>query len=617
MKHRLFWRAGAVSLFACIGGFAAAAERSGEEIIVTAARIEQPRSEVIGANTVITRQDIERRLVQSTQDLLRGQTGIDLINSGGLGKLTNLFVRGTDAEQVLVLVDGVRVGSATSGTTPLEYLPVDRIERIEIVRGPRSSLYGADAIGGVIQIFTRQPQGASFSVGAGSHSTYNTNASFGASSERAWFGLSGGRLQSEGYNSCLGAPFPPGGGCFTHEPDRDGYDNTSGTARAGYRWGERADIEASAMYARGTSEYDGTFANETDYTQRVLTTRATLRPTDGWKLTLVVGNSRDDQDNFYADPSGEMRRMKTGYFDTEKRHASLQSDVLLSQAQQLTFGIDYVDDRVDSSTPYDERSRDNLGVFAMYQTQFGAHQAMVSARSDDNEQFGSYSTGSIGWKWAMTPHLSLTAAWANAFGAPTFNDLYFPGFSNPKLDPETSHSYELGIAGVTTALQWSVTAFENRIDHLIVFDSSISASNNLAEARIRGIEADVSLALGEWSLSLGYAALDPRNRSPGLDRDNILPRRARHSGHVEIGRSFTAFDARLRLTGAGARYDDVANSARLGSYAVLDLVVDYALGEQWSLQGKIGNLLDRDYRTVRYFEQDDRTFFFNVRYRPR
>lgn len=615
MKH-LPWRATAAGLLATIGGTAVAADRNTEEVVVTAARVPQTTGEVISATSVITRGDIERRAVQSTQDLLRGETGLDIVNTGGLGKLSNVFLRGADAEQVLVLVDGVRMGSATAGTTPLEFLPVDQIERIEIVRGPRSSLYGADAIGGVIQIFTRRAQGLTFGAGAGSHGTYDASASFGAASEQAWFSVSGNRVQSEGYNSCRGLPFPPGGGCFTYEPDRDGYDNTSGAARAGYRWGGRGEIEASALYATGNTEFDGTFTNQTDFTARVLTMRGSIRPVERWQLSFVVGDSRDEQNSLYDDPRTSGAALGVGRFDTEKRHVSLQSDITLSDSQLLTLGADYVDDRVDSSTAYEETSRDNLGFFAQYQTQFGAHQALISARSDENEQFGAYSTGSVGWKWAVAPNLSLTAAWGNAFGAPTFNDLYFPGFSNPGLDPERSRSYELGLAGSTAALRWSLAAFENRIDDLIVFDSTLFVPNNLDEARIRGIEADASLALGDWRLSLGYAGLDPRNRSRGPNYDNILPRRARHSGHIEIGRAFGQFDARVRATGAGSRYDNVANSARLGSYVIVDLVVDYALNAQWSVQGKLGNVLDRDYQTVRFYNQDDRTFFINLRYQP-
>ena len=610
--------AAAVGLLACVpvGNAAQRPDVGAEEVIVTATRVEQPLDQVIGATTVITRPDIERRLVQSTQDLLRGSTGIDVVNSGGLGKLSNAFVRGADAEQVLVLVDGVRVGSATSGTTPFEFLPVDQIERIEIVRGPRSSLYGADAIGGVIQIFTRRGNGPAFNVGAGSHETYDTSASFGLSSEHSWFSVAANRVQTEGFNACNGVPFPPGGGCFTYEPDNDGYDNTSGSMRAGYRWGERAEVEATALYASGNTEFDGSFSNQTDFIERVATLRGRFAPTEHWALSLTAGDSRDDQESLYDDPAGGSGPVNVGHFDTEKRHASLQSDLQLGGSQQLTLGVDYVDDRIDSDTPYTETSRNNVGVFGQYQVQFGAHQALLAARHDDNQQFGGYDTGSLGWKWSIAPDLALTAAWGTAFGAPTFNDLYYPGFSNPDLDPESSHSVEVGLQGTASAVRWSVLAFENRIRDLIVFDAATFRPENLDQARIRGVEAEAKAALGAWTFSLGYAGLDPRNQTSGPNHDNILPRRARHSGHLEVGRGFGALDARVRLTAASSRYDDVANTTQLGGYAVVDVVADYAVNAHWSVQGKVGNLFDRDYQTVRYYNQDDRTYFLNVRYQP-
>lgn len=594
----------------------AADDHSADEVVVTAARFEQPLSRVIGATSVITREDIQRRQVQSVQDLLRGETGLSVVNNGGLGKLSNVFVRGADAEQVLVLIDGVRAGSATSGTTAFEYLPVDQIERIEIVRGPRSSIYGADAIGGVIQIFTRRAQGVSFSAGAGSNDAYNTSASFGASSQRAWVSVSGNHLQSGGFNSCDGAPFPPGGGCFTYEPDRDGFDNTSGVVRAGYGWGSFADIEGSALYATGLNEYDGSFANETEFETEVLTLRGRVRPTQAWDVKLALGQTSDIQDNLYDDPLDAAGAATVDQFDTVKRSASLQSDWSVADAQILSVGVDYLDDRVESTTAYEALSRNNIGVFGQYQLQFGVHQALVSARYDDNEQFGRHATGGFGWKWALNDRLSLTAAWSTAFGAPTFNDLYYPGFSNPDLEPEESRNYEVGILGRTTRLRWSLAAFENQVEQQIVYDASIFAPNNLNEARIRGVETEANAALGEWSFALSYTWLDPRNRSAGADYGAYLPRRARQSGHVEVGRTFGPVDARIRLTAEGARFDNVANTIRLSGYTVVDLAFDYAMNTQWTLQGKLANALDRNYQTVRLYNQDDRAFFVTLRYQP-
>lgn len=594
--------------------FSAFAGADSDELVVTATRVAQPISDVIGAVSVITRRDIERRGAQSVQDLLRGETGLTVTNAGGLGKLSYVFMRGADAEQILVLVDGVRVGSVTSGTTPFEYLPVDQIERIEIIRGPRSSLYGSDAIGGVIQIFTRKSNAPSFSVGAGSHETYTASASFGLANDTTWLTASGNRIASEGYNSCAGAPFPPGGGCFTDEPDRDGYENTSGTLRIGHRW-RAGEVEATALYATGTNEYDGTFANETDFVERVATLRARFDVSERWSLSLHAGESADHQDNFLNDPVGGKTRVSI--FDTTRRHASLQSDVLFAGLHTVSVGVDYLDDRIVSDTAFEATSRDNVGLFAQYQGAFGAHRLLASARHDDNEQYGRYETGSLGWKWLLDERWAVSASWGKAFGAPTFNDLYFPGFSNPDLRPESSHSYEIGLTWRALPVAIALTAFQRNIDDLIVYDAAIAAPNNLNRARIRGLEGDVDATLGAWHLSFGVTALDPRNRTPGADFDNYLPRRPRTSGHFEIGRSFGRFDGRVRVNAEGARYDDVGNTVRLGSFAVVDLVLDYELTPSWTLQGRIANALDRDYHTVHLYNQDARNVFVALRYQPR
>jgi vitamin B12 transporter len=617
MKAFQLGAASAVAFISIVSSNAAQPE-SPEEVVSTATRIEQPISDVIGSVTVITRQDIENRAVQSLQDLLRGEVGISVANNGGMGKLSSVFVRGTDAEQVLVLVDGVRLGSATSGTSSFEFLPVDQIERIEIIRGPRSSIYGSDAIGGVIQIFTRKGAGSSVTAGGGSNSTYKTGGSLGLGADRSWFNVSANRVQTEGYNSCEGAPLNPdftgGGGCFTHEPDRDGYHNNSASLRTGYRW-DTASIEANALYTTGTTEFDGDFTNETDFTDQVIGVRGRIQPTDFWSLSLLVGDARDNQDNFLAEPQITGARIDTGYFNTDKRNASLQSDLSLG-VNQFTVGVDYLDDRVDSDTPYDQTSRDNVGTFAVYQTELGAHRFLASARYDDNEQFGGHSTGSLGWKWNFTRAFAVHAAWGTAFGAPTFNDLYYPGFSNPKLDPERSRNLELGISGEHAIATWSLVAFDTHTSDLIVYDSQLRAPNNVNNARVRGLEAQTNVRVGAWNFDLGVSQIDPRNRTSGFAEDNYLPRRARTSGHVEVARDFGIMTARARLTAEGSRYDDAANTNKLGGYGIVDLVLDYAPNAQWKVQGKIGNAFDHAYQTVRLYNQEGRTYFVTLIYSP-
>ncbi len=588
-----------------------------DQVVVTASRLHEPIDDVIGSVSVITREDIERRQVQSVQDLLRGETGISVANNGGFGKISSMFVRGAEADQVLVLVNGIRVGSATAGTTRIEYLPVDQIERIEIVRGPRSSLYGADAIGGVIQIFTRETQGPTVSVGAGSHDTQTASGSFGLKGESTWLSVSGNYLESEGFNSCRPSPRLGGfytGGCFTDEPDKDGFRNASGSLRAGVRWGEKADIEASALYASGTTEYDGSFGNETDFVEAVYALKGHVAAAENWDLTLLVGNSRDEADDFSDG-------VYVSTFDTQRRNASLQSDWSLSDSHTVSVGVDYIDDRVDSTTDYERVTRDNTGIFGQYIGRFGAHEVLASARTDDNEQFGSHATGSLGWKWFIADAFAVHAGWGSAFLAPSFNDLYYPFDSgNPDLLPEESDSVEIGASGTLAKVRWTAAAFQTQIDDMIVYTYNpvlqSGRPENINEAKIRGLELEAQTQFKSWSFGVGYTALDPRNRGAGANYDNILPRRARQSGRIDVGYAIGDFNFGTRVNLVGSRYDDIANSRKLDRYSLIDLTGEWQFGSDWSLQAKVANALDEEYETASYYYQDGRAYFMTLQFRP-
>lgn len=583
------------------------------EVVVTAARVEQPLAEVIGSVTVLTREDIQRRQVQSLQDLLVGEKSISIANNGGLGKLSSMFIRGTEADQVLVLVNGVRMGSATAGTTRIEFLPVDQIERVEIVRGPRSSLYGADAIGGVVQIFTRNSDGLSTSVGGGSHDTYNASAGFGHHGENGWISVNGNYIESEGFNSCRPSPQMGGfytGGCFTDEPDDDGYSNTSGSVRGGYRWGDAAEIEASALYASGETEYDGGWTNETEFAESAYSVKAKVAAASTWDLTVQMGLSQDRSDDFY---NGAYRST----IDTERFNAGLQSDWTVAEGQVLTLGADFLNDQVDGTTLYDETSRNNAGLFGQYLGRIGDHELLASVRSDDNEQFGQHTTGGAGWKWFADDFIAFSVSWGTAFLAPSFNDLYYPGFSNPDLKPEESDSLELGVSGTVANTSWSFAAFETDVDNLIVFDFVTSRPQNVSEARIRGVEADIRTQVNDWTFGANYTHLDPRNRDSGFNHDNILPRRARDAGRVDISYGNERLGLGTVVNIVGARYDNLSNTVKLGDYTTVDFTAELRFGAGWFLQGKLANAFDEDYETAAYYYQDGRSYFLTLGYQPK
>ena len=582
-----------------------------DAIVVTATRTAQTVDDTLAAVTVITRQDIERQQAQSIQDLLRGVPGIGITNNGGAGKATSVFLRGTESDHVLVLIDGVKVGSATLGTTAFQDIPVALIERIEIVRGPRSSLYGSEAIGGVIQIFTRKGGGAFtpfLSLGGGRYNSYQGSAGVTGGGERGWFSLSASGIDTEGFDACRGEAAGVGG-CFTDEPDKDGYRNVSGALRAGYRFENGAELDARLLHTSADTEFDGGFVNESESVQQVLGGTLNLPLADIWHLTLAAGRSRDESDNF---KDGVFRSR----FETRRDTFSIQNDIAIAASQLLTLGADYQDDRVDGTTAYAVSSRDNTGLFAQYQGAFGAQDVQLSLRRDDNEQFDIHGTGGAAWGYALGKGLRLTAAYGTAFQAPTFNELYFPGFGNPNLRPEESRSLEFGLNGRPGWGRWSLNAFETRVGDLIAFDASLFAPNNIDQARIRGLEAVLGTRLDGWELNANLTLLDPENRSGGANDGNVLPRRARQSLRLDADRRFGSYGFGATLLAVGKRYDDLANTRELGGYATVDLRAEYALARDWRLQARVENLFDKDYETAAFFNQPGRSLFVTLRYQP-
>jgi vitamin B12 transporter len=586
----------------------------GEPIVDTATRTARTIDDTLASVTVITREEIERRQVASVPEVLRGVAGLGIASNGGLGKTTSVFLRGTNSDHVLVLIDGIRIGSATLGTAAFQDIPIDQIERIEIVRGPRSSLYGSEAIGGVIQIFTRKGGGAlkpSFSVGGGSHATYKVSGGVSGGGAKGWYNLSASRLATSGFNACDGLPFPPGGGCSTFEPDEDGYTNTSGAVRAGYRFDNGLEFEGHLLHAEGDNEFDGTFVNQSDFVQQVVGGKLRFSPTSNWDVTLLGGRSLDESENFLHGESMSV-------FDTERDNVSFQNDISLATNHILTLGFDYYNDKVDSTTAFTVTSRGDKAGFAQYQGAFSGHDILLGIRHDDNEQFGERTTGNVAWGYAFGKALRLTASWGTAFKAPTFNQLFFPGFGDPNLRPEESETVEAGVSGKLIAVTWSLNSYYTSIDDLIGFADDPSAlfgirAANIDEARIHGLEALASATLWGWDVAANLSWLDPENRGDGPNKGNLLPRRAQTMFRFDLDRHFGPLQIGATVYGEGRRFDDIENTERLAGYVTVDLRAGIELHKHWILEGRVSNLLDKDYETAHLFNQDDRNFFLTLR----
>lgn len=583
-----------------------------DPVIVTATRSAESLSETLAPVTVITRADIERLQPRDFQDLLVGLPGVSLANSGGSGKVTSLFLRGTNADHVTVLIDGIKIGSATLGTPAFEQIPVDQIDRVEIVRGPRSSLYGSEAIGGVIQIFTRRGKAGagiipSFAIGGGTQGSGKFEA-----------GLRGGVGRGGWYSAGLSAQTTDGINArpTRSEPDRDGFRSAAGSLSGGWSFANGAEISANWLRAQSQNEYDGSYTNKADNTQQVFGARASFAPLASWRVTLAAGESQDLSDNFH-DPEIPANRSS---FDTYRDSYSWQNDLRLAAGQLLSGGLDYQHDRVSGSVDYAESSRDDTGVFAQYQGQFGGHEVQASGRHDDNEQFGEHDTGAAAYGYRFANGLRAGASYGTAFKAPTFNQLYYPSFGNPNLQPEESRSAELNVGGSHRAFDgqwnWALNAYHTEIENLIVFAPPTYAPANIGKARILGVEAQLGGHWQAWRAQTYLNWLDPENRSDDANRGKVLPRRAQRSVRLDLDYDFARATLGATVYGSGRRYEDPANSLPLGGYTTLDLRADWQFLPQWQLQLKAANLLDKQYETAATYAQPGSSYFLTLRYTP-
>lgn len=590
-----------------------------DPVVVTATRTAESAARSLAAVTVIDRAEIERRQARSVPDLLREVAGISIARAGGAGHQTSVFVRGTNSDHILVLIDGVKVGSATTGRASLADLPVEAIERIEIVRGPRSSLYGSEAIGGVIQIFTRRSEGpwrGRLLLGGGSFETTQVATGLGGESGplRADLGLSLER--TAGIDACRGRS-TPFAGCGVEEDDRDPYRNLGLNLNADFKPHESAALAFNLLHNEGRLAFDGSaFSGNRSRAERTVAgAKAILKPLEPWTLTLHTGYTLDEERIFYREGEDEHFLDR---FTTERLSAGLQSDWRLTPEQLVTFGMDYREDQVSGTIDYRRDVRDNLGVFGEYQLERGPWMLNLSLRQDEDGELGGHGTGhaALGYRWADGPRVYL--AYGTAFKAPSFNDLYYPDYGNPDLRPERARNWELGLQGDLPAAWalaggWEISLYQTQIDDLIAYDAAIDRAANVREARIQGLETSAHASFGDWLAKATLTLLEPENRSPGL-RGNLLPRRPEQSISFDLDRQFGRYSAGISLFAAGRRFDDLANRVRLDPYILIDLRAEYRIDRALRLQASLENALATDYETAYLYRQPGRAFYLTLRY---
>ena len=560
-----------------------------DNVVVTANRIPQAREALLADVSVIERDEIERAGLSTLVELLRTQPGIEIESNGGPGTAANVHLRGTSSQSVVVLVDGMRIGSATTGTTAFNQILPEQIERIEIVRGPVSSLYGSDAVGGVIQIFTKQGEGkprASAYVGYGSHNTREGAASFSGAVDNTRFALNVSSLATDGIS-----------GLRTNtgrDADDDAYRNLTTSGHITHTITEGHDIGLQFFRSNGHSNFDGNnFPAWQEMKQHSFAITSDNRIVNNWLSHLKLGESMDDLHSVGSFGISNIR--------TYQRQYSWQNDLTLPLGT-LTLAYDRLEDHVVSDTAYSQTRRDNNGWLASYVLDLGANTFHAGLRRDDNSQFGQHDTGNIGYGYRFNQFWRATGNIGTAFRAPTFNDLYWPyhdygyGFSyqgNASLKPETSRNKEVSITYDQGHHRISATAFHNKIDNLLVCCQGLPVDfpANIGSASIKGVTLAYEGWFSTYHLRANADLQDPKDNDTGKQ----LVRHARQHGSVWLGQSLGNLELGGEVIASGQRYNDAANIFRLGGYALLNLTANYRLNNDWSVNVRADNVFDRTY----------------------
>jgi vitamin B12 transporter len=578
------------------------------KVLVTASRTAQSVDETLASVTLITRKDIERSQAITVADILQKTPGVVITNSGGIGKASSVYLRGTSTKDLLILIDGIRIGSATQGQVNVQELNLSQVDRIEIVRGPRSSLYGSDAAGGVIQIFTRRGAGKltpSFTISAGSDSTSVAKIGLQGGDQHRWFNVAASGIDTEGFDAKTSG-----------DDDDDGYYNKGLQLRVGQRFDGGHELEGLFTITDSANEFDGTYATSPDRGDKlikVLAASGTIVVSDSWLVDLSAGRSLNQSTSF----TGNVFKSR---FETIRDSFSLQNDVLVSDDNQLIFGLDYLNDQVDSNNTYAETERSNWAGFAQYQLALATSDLQFSVRVDDNEQFGSHTTGGFAWGIPLNNDINFIASYGTAFKAPSFNDLYYPGSGNAELIPEESDAYELSLKGKHKGVNWQTSIYQTSFENMIAWAPIAPGSytwkpSNINSARIRGLELSADYQWQQWSLNGNVSFIDPENRS-GVNKGNRLKRRADRIANINIDRDFGALALGATLHAEGRRYTNDSNTDSLEGFGTVDLRAAYQLAAAWQVRTKLSNLLEKQYQTVSGYNQSGLTALFTLAYQP-
>lgn len=591
---------------------AIAATNDEAAVVVTATRIPTRTDKLLSDVSVLSREEIEQAGQSSLEQLLARQPGVEYAANGSAGASSSLYIRGTESGHALVLIDGQRVGSATLGSLSWSRIPLSQIERIEILRGPASALYGSDAIGGVVQIFTRRGgDGMQFhaEAGVGSDGMRSANAGLMGGSDGWRVSLSGGSSRTAGFSN-IRNPANKG-----FNPDRDGFRQENATANVAYAPAKGHEIGLTLFHSDGTNKYDSGMtvaAGAKDYENALIVQSYSgyLKNalTDRWSSTLRYGLTTDDSTNFSNGAISSSTR-------TEQNQTSWMNDLRLPMGT-LLLGWEDLQQTISGTAAYTLKARTIRSWLAGWTTEYDDHRFQANLRRDDNSQFGGRNTGSLAYGYRFTPAWRASANFGTAFRAPTFNDLYYPldfGYvGNPNLQPESARNREFALHHKSTIGQVSATWYRNDVKNLISWSGATSPVN-VGKARIEGLTLAYAGYLAGYDVAGSVDLLDAKDASTG----KRLARRASERLNLSLGRSVGAWEWRGEWQAVGARYDNNSNTTRLGGYTLVNMNGSYAMTKDWSVFGRINNLFNKRYELVADYGTPGTNLFVGLRYQPK
>lgn len=597
-----------LAAMATLGGTSSSwAQASGSlrDVVVTATRTAQPLTDVLADVSLVDRETIERSGASSVADVLAQLPGVEFTRTGGPATPTSLYLRGGETRHTLLMIDGVRVDRQSTDGAAWQALPLAQIERIEVLRGPAAAIYGADAIGGVVQIITRKGEGAyspTLSMGVGSHGTRNLNAGISGAQGMWDYALGLGRETSTGFNS------QP-----TANPDKDGYRRTAGSARLGLQINGDHRLEATWLGSDSNSGYDGFTPALDDRAMQKLGTLGMswqARWSDAWRTRVAATQGTD---RYESTP--------LAYLSETKVSTWLWHNEWKLGIHQLTAALERREDRLNnaSTTPTDTQRNQNALALG-YGAKLGAHTVQLNLRRDDDSEFGAHTTGSLGYALALNPLWRVTASAGTAFRVPTLYQR-FSIYGLPGLKPEESSNRELGLKYAAQGNTFSAVAYHNRVTNLINYVSGPGSCingvgtfagcyGNTGKATYSGVTIAGGTRISQVGLSASLDLQDPTDDMTGKRLARRAKRLLKLGADTQVAGWGLAGDVML----SGDRFNNAANTQRLPGYGVLNLSATRPLTRTLSLLVRLDNVANKDYQTVTGYATAGRTAYVGLKW---